>query len=90
MKDEPQLCPECPLRMLLPDIKRQSWTQEPEKPSPMQMCRRLRAEAKKWPGLSCPYYENESLLFFIPYKAKTAWVHRAKRVNITRNFTLKP
>jgi hypothetical protein len=77
LKDEPQLCPECPLRMLLPDIKRRSWTQEPEKPSNVQLCRRLRAEARKWPGLSCPYYKNESLLFFIPHKAKTAWIHRA-------------
>jgi hypothetical protein len=35
------------------------------------------AEAKKWPGLSCPYFKNESLLFFVPSKAKVAWVHRA-------------
>jgi len=87
-KDEPQLCPECPLRMLLPDIKRQSWTQEPEKPSPMQLCRRLRAEARKWPGLSCPYFKNESLLSFMPNHAIVAWLHRSRRVNFTRNFTL--
>lgn len=35
------------------------------------------AEAKKWPELSCPYYKNESLLFFMPNKAKDAWNHGA-------------
>jgi hypothetical protein len=77
MKDEPQLCDDCPLIALLPDIKRRSWTQEKEKPSAVQLCRRLRAEARKRPGLSCPYYKNESLFFFIPSKAKAAWNHRA-------------
>jgi hypothetical protein len=63
--------------VLLPNIKRESWTQEKEKPSSVQLCRRLRAEARKYHTLSCPYYKNESLLFFIPHKAKTAWAHRA-------------
>lgn len=77
MKDEPQLCPSCPLRVLLPNIKRESWTQEKEKPSAVQLCRRLRAEAKKYHALSCPYYKNESLVAFMSDKAKTTWIHRA-------------
>ena len=76
-KDEPQLCPGCPLESLLPDIKRASWTLQRENPSTVQICRRLRAEARKYHNLSCPYFKNESLLFFIPSKAKAAWVHRA-------------
>jgi hypothetical protein len=83
-KDEPQLCENCPLRMLLPDIKRRSWIQEPEKPSPMQLCRRLRAEARKYSTLSCPYYKNESLFFFMPSKAKEAWIRRAKAHGLNR------
>jgi hypothetical protein len=77
MKDEPQLCPSCPLRVLLPNIKRESWTQEKEKPSSVQLCRRLRAEARKYRTLSCPYYKNESLITFMPHRAKVAWIHRA-------------
>ena len=75
-KDEPQLCPWCPLKHLLRHVKRESWTRKPEKPSPMQICRRLRAEARKWPRLSCPYYTNESLVTFMPGGAVVAWVHR--------------
>ena len=74
--DEPQLCPDCPLACLRPHIKRESWTRQPEKPSAMQLCRRLRAEARKWPGLSCPYYNNESLVTFMSGGAVVAWVHR--------------
>ena len=76
-KDEPQLCSDCPLSQLLSHIKRESWTQEKEKPSAGQLCRRLRAEARKYQTLSCPHYKNESLLFFLPSKAKDAWAHRA-------------
>jgi len=75
-KDEPSLCPECPLKSLLQYVKRESWIRKPEKPSPMQLCRRLRAEARKWPGLSCSYYKNESLVTFMQDGAVVAWVHR--------------
>ena len=75
-KDEPQLCPGCPLRVLLPHVKRESWTRKPDKPSAMQLCRRLRAEARKWQGLSCSYYKNESLVNFMLGGAVIAWVHR--------------
>ena len=77
-KDEPQLCPHCPLKVLMPHIKRESWTRKPENPSAMKICRRLRAEARKWPRLSCPYYMNESLVNFMQGGAVVAWVHRAK------------
>jgi len=74
--DEPNLCPGCPLKVLLPHVKRESWIRKPEKPSAMQLCRRLRAEAKKWLGLSCSYYMNESLVNFMHAGAVVAWVHR--------------
>jgi hypothetical protein len=70
--------------VLLPHIKRESWTQEKEKPSSVQLCRRLRAEARKYQNFSCPYYENESLLFFMPSKAKAAWIHRTKVYGLNR------
>lgn len=75
--DEPNLCPGCPLKVLLPHVKRESWTRKPEKPSTVQLCRHLRAEARKWTGLSCPYYNNESLVTFMQGGAVVAWVHRA-------------
>jgi len=75
-KDEPSLCPDCPLKSLLQYVKRESWTRQPENPSAMQICRRLRAEARKWPRLSCPYYKNESLVTFMSGGAVVAWVHR--------------
>ena len=83
--DEPSLCPGCPLKVLLRHIKRESWTRQPEKPSAMQLCRRLRAEARKWQGFSCPYYMNESLVTFMLGGAVVAWVHRAK-VNAPSRF----
>ena len=83
--DEPNLCPGCPLKVLLPHVKRESWTRQPEKTSSMQICRRLRAEARKWPRLSCPYYKNESLVTFMSGGAVVAWVHRAN-VNAPRRI----
>jgi hypothetical protein len=45
---------------------------------------RLGKSACYWPGLSCPYFKNESLLFFMPSKAKAAWVHRTKLYGLNR------
>jgi len=84
-KDEPSLCPGCPLKSLLQYVKRESWTQQPEKPSAMKICRRLRAEARRWPRLSCPYYNNESLVTYMPGSAVVAWVHRVN-VNAPRRL----
>jgi len=84
-KDEPQLCPHCPLKVLMSEIERESWTRKPENPSSMQICRRLRAEARKWKGLTCPYYQGESLINFMPGGAVIAWVHRAN-VNAPRRI----
>ena len=78
VNDEPKLCPDCPLLVLLRHIKRQSWTQDPERPTTVQLCRRLRAEARKHLDLDCPHYAHETLISFVPWPAREAWVRRAK------------
>ena len=77
VNDEPKLCPDCPLICLLQDVKRRSWTPDPERPTAAQVCRRLRAEAMRYPDLECPYYKGETLLRFVPWPARTAWTRRA-------------
>jgi hypothetical protein len=79
-KDEPELCEDCPLMILLGD----SWTRTQEPPSAAQICRRLRVEAMKYPELRCPHYANESLLFFVPFKAKEKWSRRAQAHGLNR------
>jgi hypothetical protein len=82
--DEPKLCSDCPLICLLGDIKRRSWTQEPERPTTVQLCRRLRAEAMKYPDLECPYYARETLVSFMPWPARTAWARKARAHGLNR------
>jgi len=50
---------------------------------------RLGKSACYWPGLSCPYFKNESLVFFVPSRAKAAWVHRANVKSSNRVLGLR-
>lgn len=61
--NEPKLCPGCPLRRWLPQVKRDSWCNVPNDESAVQLCARLRALSQEDPSLpKCPHYpKNETL-----------------------------
>jgi len=72
---EPRLCPNCPLRPWLSEVKKESWTNEPNNEIDLKLCMRLRALSITNPRLpKCPYYpktEDMSLFngsLFIPHE----------------------
>lgn len=62
---EPNLCPNCPLKPYVDDVKQESWCRVPNDESNIKICARLRALSEEDPNLpKCPYYKNESLIPF--------------------------
>ena len=54
---QPRLCPRCPLRRYLHEVKQKSWTRERNHESDLKLCMRLRALSARNPHLpECPHY----------------------------------
>ena len=72
MKQEPKLCPDCPLKGWIPEVKQRlkdkQMTRIKDDPSNLRICMELRKLAKEYrfgPPWTCQYYpESEDMQFF--------------------------
>lgn len=61
------MCPRCPLRYLVSEVRRESWLKIPNGEADLKLCMRLRAMSANNPRLpECPHYpRTEDLARFI-------------------------